>query len=601
MSAGLSFGALPAFADLSPDQQAMVMQSLQARASEQQQPGSPDQLLFNRAGMGGGQNSFQPPQDGGPTQTGAVSREAHQNAPMIAMDEAAVRRMEQPMLPPTAGGNVPPVPQAAPPQMGGPVAPAMPAPTPSPAQPAPQAAPQMMPVNSFDPLSGQPTSGSPRPMQPPGAQPSAVSPTGAAQASGQAGGGGFLEKFANGLNNPAIGDLLLNVGIGLMSNRGFGPGLAAGLQGYQGSQANSVKQQLQQYQLLQQQQAQNATRAYLKGKGLSADQVEAATLNPAILSSVQSQMNKDPQQFTVGGNIFLGRPDQDPSTWRNLGPSSGPPSGYAPNPAGGVSYIPGGPEDPEVKKRNAEATATDRGFNLAPGQTRMDSEGKVIAAIPERKTIHSVEQPDGSKRDMLYDPETKSLSPIPVEGRTDGERGGNPFATGKFNDTQGKAAGFSDRMLGSEQTLRKLEDINKDAFGATIGAMVPNSMKSEDRQSYEQAKRSFINAQLRRESGAAIAPSEFDSAERQYFPQPGEGKPIIEQKRMERQRAIEAMAREGGPAYRPSHVFGEDGSLQPFGAKQNQGMASPKTQADFDALPKGAIYVDPQDGRKYRK
>ncbi|WP_267428730.1 hypothetical protein, partial [Methylobacterium sp. GC_Met_2] len=110
MSAGLSFGALPAFTDLSPDQQAAVMQALQGqgqpanapptapssllgqvdpqttgaipdrggsqvamteadtrRLEEQmgmrapgggQQPGSPDALLYDRAGMGGGANPF---------------------------------------------------------------------------------------------------------------------------------------------------------------------------------------------------------------------------------------------------------------------------------------------------------------------------------------------------------------------------------------------------------------------------------------------------------------------------------------------------------------------------------------------------------------
>jgi hypothetical protein len=570
MSAGLSFGSIPAFADLSPDQQAMVMQSLQARASEPQQPGSPDQLLFNRASMGGGQNDFQPQHDGGPTQTGAIGREAHQSAPMIAMDEAAVQRMEQPMLPPTAGGNVPPVPQAAPPTQGGPVPPAMPQPSLGGAQPAPQAAPQQMsPANSFDPLTGQPTSGAPK----------AVSPTAAAQASSQAGGGGMFDKFLTGLQNPQVSDLLLNLGIGLMSQKGIGQGLAAGLQGYQGAQSNSLKQQLQQLQIQQQLQGQQATRAYLQSKGLSAPAIEAATLNPAILSSTLAQQNKDPQIVEVGGQKYSLMPGQTPQQGTLLGPSSGAPAGFQPTPDGGLAPVPGGPQSLEYKKAAAEATATDRGFTASPGQTRFDSEGKPIVSIPERSTIHSVEQPDGSKRDMLYNPETKTLSPVPIEGRVEGERGGNPFATGKFNDTQGKAAGFSDRMLGSEQTLRKFEGINKDALGATVGAMLPNSMKSEDRQAYEQAKRSFINAQLRRESGAAIAPSEFDSAERQYFPQPGETAAIIEQKRMERQRAIEAMAREGGPAYRPSHVFGDGGALVPFGQKAQQTEGGTQTLA----------------------
>jgi hypothetical protein len=39
-------------------------------------------------------------------------------------------------------------------------------------------------------------------------------------------------------------------------------------------------------------------------------------------------------------------------------------------------------------------------------------------------------------------------------------------------------------------------------------------------QSQKQAEQNFINAILRKESGAAISPSEYKNAEKQYFPQP---------------------------------------------------------------------------------
>ena len=44
-------------------------------------------------------------------------------------------------------------------------------------------------------------------------------------------------------------------------------------------------------------------------------------------------------------------------------------------------------------------------------------------------------------------------------------------------------------------------------------------MKSTDRQKFEQAQRDWINANLRKESGAVIADSEFENAAQQYFPQ----------------------------------------------------------------------------------
>jgi len=37
---------------------------------------------------------------------------------------------------------------------------------------------------------------------------------------------------------------------------------------------------------------------------------------------------------------------------------------------------------------------------------------------------------------------------------------------------------------------------------------------------FEQAKKNFVNAVLRLESGAVISPSEFTNADKQYFPQP---------------------------------------------------------------------------------
>jgi hypothetical protein len=47
-------------------------------------------------------------------------------------------------------------------------------------------------------------------------------------------------------------------------------------------------------------------------------------------------------------------------------------------------------------------------------------------------------------------------------------------------------------------------------------------LRSRGAQKYDQAKADFINAQLRRESGAAIAQSEFSNADKQYFPVPGD-------------------------------------------------------------------------------
>ena len=55
-----------------------------------------------------------------------------------------------------------------------------------------------------------------------------------------------------------------------------------------------------------------------------------------------------------------------------------------------------------------------------------------------------------------------------------------------------------------------------DVVGA--GALA-NWTQSPQQQQVEQSQRDYVNAVLRRESGAAISNAEFDNARKQYFPQ----------------------------------------------------------------------------------
>src|SRR5690606_34273895 len=78
---------------------------------------------------------------------------------------------------------------------------------------------------------------------------------------------------------------------------------------------------------------------------------------------------------------------------------------------------------------------------------------------------------------------------------------------------------------------------------------VPNAIRSGESLSQEQAERNFVNAVLRKESGAAIAPSEFESAERQYFPRVGDTPEVLEQKKANRLQALEGFKVEAGRHY----------------------------------------------------
>jgi hypothetical protein len=92
-----------------------------------------------------------------------------------------------------------------------------------------------------------------------------------------------------------------------------------------------------------------------------------------------------------------------------------------------------------------------------------------------------------------------------------------------------KAADFASRLQSSDQIINQLAKVGASNVGG-ISQYFPNVLKSSDRQQLEQAERTFVNAVLRRESGAAISPSEFNSAAQQYFPQPGDSQATIQQK-----------------------------------------------------------------------
>lgn len=118
-----------------------------------------------------------------------------------------------------------------------------------------------------------------------------------------------------------------------------------------------------------------------------------------------------------------------------------------------------------------------------------------------------------------------------------------------LNDTQSKALLFGSRMRESNTVLSELEKAGTTTSfpgaraGYGIGATV-NAISSAQQQQLEQAKRDFVNAVLRRESGAVIADSEFANAEKQYFPQIGDSKEVIKQKARNRQLAIDGILAE---------------------------------------------------------
>jgi hypothetical protein len=116
---------------------------------------------------------------------------------------------------------------------------------------------------------------------------------------------------------------------------------------------------------------------------------------------------------------------------------------------------------------------------------------------------------------------------------------------------QETVAGYASRLTQSNQIINDLSSkiANKNPLAYAAGGMLPSFLQGAERQQYDQATRNFVNAVLRQESGAAISPTEFDSAQKQYFPQPGDSAQVIAQKSANRDLVTRNFINASGNAY----------------------------------------------------
>lgn len=152
-----------------------------------------------------------------------------------------------------------------------------------------------------------------------------------------------------------------------------------------------------------------------------------------------------------------------------------------------------------------------------------------------------------------YVPKAPGGQFVPLAG---GEKAVKPPTEG-----QGKALLFGSRMAAANKIFDDLEAkgyTTPSYFKAgaesvpVIGGALGNLANitpfvSAQEQQLEQGQRDFINAVLRRESGAVISPEEFENAKRQYFPQFGDSKEVTAQKKKNRELATRGILYEAGP------------------------------------------------------
>lgn len=159
-----------------------------------------------------------------------------------------------------------------------------------------------------------------------------------------------------------------------------------------------------------------------------------------------------------------------------------------------------------------------------------------------QETLVRVEEEDADGNIVVsYRPRSEVVGKSFIKPKVDKEPSQAAYQSGTY-------AGRMEQANGVIVNLEKsIAGMNLLSYGAQ--KRLPAAGQSSEFQSYDQAARNFINAVLRRESGAAIAPSEFTSAELQYLPQPGDTETTLVQKRANREYVFEQMKRSAGKGY----------------------------------------------------
>ena len=155
---------------------------------------------------------------------------------------------------------------------------------------------------------------------------------------------------------------------------------------------------------------------------------------------------------------------------------------------------------------------------------------------------------DGSGGVLLIDRRTGRAAPVTGQG---GQPVIGPTKVGTdkaLTEGQSKALLFGTRAQEADAIVAELgrSGVNTSIPGSRLPIVgdVVSAVQGPQHQRLDQAKRDFINAVLRRESGAVISDSEFSNAERQYFPQIGDSPQDIAQKARNREIAIKGMLAE---------------------------------------------------------
>lgn len=147
----------------------------------------------------------------------------------------------------------------------------------------------------------------------------------------------------------------------------------------------------------------------------------------------------------------------------------------------------------------------------------------------DRFNVQQVTNADGTVGLVRVNMETGETTRVTLPADTTG--------AGKPSSTEQLSSAFLIRTQAADKNLTPFET-KVTSLGSQADLQLPTLLQSEQGQLYSQGRDEFINAALRRESGAAIQPSEYARFDKIYFVQPGDKPANIKQKQQARARVI---------------------------------------------------------------
>lgn len=161
--------------------------------------------------------------------------------------------------------------------------------------------------------------------------------------------------------------------------------------------------------------------------------------------------------------------------------------------------------------------------------------------------------------------------------------------------------------------MKKVQDIvvkNPDAatswwLSATENSMIPGldalgrATADADSQIVRNNMADAVDAVITLGTGAAYTQEQLKAARNSILPQVGEDGPVKADKYRKLSILYDQAKQNARSAGSDLPDISEFAPLLGFAG--SQGTAAPKTQEDYDKLPSGAVYIDPDDGKQYRK